>query len=125
MICKSRPAVQAYALSLPKKLSATTNGQAAACPRLSGWPRLARRRGSAASASLRTIRSSVAISNTLHGGGKVVAGHDGRDARQRHSRHDRPAARPLTGANSCRLMTTAKRFRRRIDELPVIDIHSL
>jgi hypothetical protein len=34
-------------------------------------------------------------------------------------------ARPPTGASSCRSMTIATSFKRRIDELPAIDIHSL
>ena len=36
-----------------------------------------------------------------------------------------PVARPPTGACSCRFKTIATSFKRRIDELPVIDIHSL
>ena len=36
-----------------------------------------------------------------------------------------PVARRSTGESSCRSMTTGQSFRRRIDELPVIDIHSL
>ena len=34
-------------------------------------------------------------------------------------------ARRPTGANSCRPTTTVMSFKRRIDELPAIDIHSL
>ena len=36
-----------------------------------------------------------------------------------------PGAHPMTGSRSCRPMTTATSFKRRIDELPVIDVHSL
>jgi hypothetical protein len=36
-----------------------------------------------------------------------------------------PVARRSTGESSCRSMTTGQSFRRRTDELPVIDIHSL
>ena len=36
-----------------------------------------------------------------------------------------PAAHPSTGASSCRPMTNATRFNRRIDDVPVIDIPSL
>jgi len=40
-------------------------------------------------------------------------------------RSHRLGARPPTGARSSRRMMTATRFKRRPDEIPAIDIHSL
>ena len=60
------------------------------------------------------------------GGSQVGEGQDGFARVQQRLRPSRPpAARPPNGPSSSRPMTNGQSCKRRIDELPVIDIHSL
>ena len=89
------------------------------------WAKLMARVGGGVSARVPSVRRRHPADRLHQSRGR--SGRFSHTSANRSSHHRcRPlVARPPTGANSSRPTTTAMSFKRRIDELPAIDIHSL